>query len=159
MTFSPSLFFPGKEAPAPNEYEAVWASETVWTLSEERNILSEQGMEPRFLGFPARNGLNTPTELPRDLFQYGDFITTLMNCTTVPFVLIVLRPFGSTLFRWKDFHCWIPSTSLKGCLFPPTSPFLYIPLQFSRRSVDRNFDGGNHMTYSASVKHFGFVDI
>jgi hypothetical protein len=143
----------------PNEYEAVWAPETVWTLSEERNILSEPGMEQRFLGFPAHNGLNTPTELPRDLFQSRDFITTLMYCRTVPFVFIVLRPFGSTLFRWKDFHWWIPSTSLKVCLFPPTSPFLCIPLQSSRRSVDRNCDGGNHMTYSASVKNLGLADI
>jgi len=44
-------------------------------------------------------------------------------------------------------------------MFPPTSPFLYIPLQSSRRSVDRNCDSGNHVTYYASVKRFGLLDL
>jgi len=124
-------FFPGKETPVPNEYEAVWAPETVWTLGEERNILSVTGMEPRFLGFPARNELNTPTELSRDLFQYRDFITNSVCYTAVTFVLISLRPFGSRLFRWKDFHWWIPSTSLKGCYVSPHQPIsLHSPSVF-----------------------------
>lgn len=68
----------------PNEYGAVWAPETFWTLSEERPILSVPGIEPRFLGFPARNELNTATELPQNLFQYGTLLQ--LQCTAQLYV-------------------------------------------------------------------------
>jgi hypothetical protein len=122
VIFTPSLFSPEKRYRCPMNMSLFGGFKDGLDLSQERNILSVPGMEPGFLSFPASNGLNIPTELSPDLFQYRNFITTLMYCTSVPFVLIVVRPFGSRLFQWEDFHWCIPSITLKGCHVSPYQP-------------------------------------
>jgi hypothetical protein len=126
VIFSPSLF-PQERGPG-----AQW----IWGCLDPRDglhfgwrekYLVCAGNGTKILRFSSSQQIKY-TELPRDLFQYTDFITTLMYCTTVPFVLIVLRPFGPTLLRWEDFHWWIPSTSLKGCYVSPNQPIsVYSP--------------------------------
>jgi hypothetical protein len=46
---------PGEEHPVPIGYESGWAPEPVWTYGEKKNLFPLPGIEPQFLGRPARS--------------------------------------------------------------------------------------------------------
>jgi hypothetical protein len=67
---APTVLSPYKQPAVPVEWEARWTPAPTFISTEELNLLSVPGIEPRFLGCAAYSLVTIPTELSRLIIEY-----------------------------------------------------------------------------------------